>query len=460
MRLRLEPAPPWAVPTSTSTSRDAIARCINAHADRLGTAHLDATGRVIATGHQAWLWHPGILAKDMAMVAACQSTGASPLHLVVDQDAHEALSITVPTVDDEELGTRTLRLVSHDPAVPTGWQPAVDVDAVRERLGSFSLPGRVDTDLIDPLRKRLFDALTDLPPYRTLAEQIAVVLTRLMRPYCGDLSLVFASDLVEIFDYDEVLRDARACAEAYNRAVAAQPNSGIAPLMVERERVELPVWACRWNSPRQRVFADLADSEPLWTFANGEPVDREQYDLAPKALLLTAIMRSRVCDLFIHGSGGAGVSGGPGGYDRITEQWWADWRGETLAPMALATADVYLGFDVPVADREDVTRAVWYQHHLPHNIDRVSGEPDPRKVALFNVKGKAAYERLQRINADLVAAHPELMREADERLRRVRTGLQNAALAAKRDWCFAFYPSEKIETLRQRIEAAFPEPGP
>ena len=233
--------------------------------------------------------------------------------------------------------------------------------------------------------------------------------------------------------------------------MATHPEAGIAPLIVERERVELPVWACRWNRPRRRVFADLADSSPLWTFDDGEPVDRVAYDLAPKALLLTAIMRSRVCDLFIHGSGGAG----PNGYDRVTEPWWARWRGETLAPMALATADVRLGFDAPVADRDDVARAVWYRHHLPHNVDRILGEPDPRKAALFNAKGAAAYDRLHRINADLAVGHPELMREADDRLRRARIGVANAAVAGKRDWCFALYPPDSLRALAEQIAHSF-----
>ncbi len=80
---------------------------------------------------------------------------------------------------------------------------------------------------------------------------------------------------------DAMLQDARRCVRCYNQATLDQPQAGIPPLVIERERVELPVWALRWQGMRQRVFADLADSEPLLTYEDGTPLPSEGRWLAP-----------------------------------------------------------------------------------------------------------------------------------------------------------------------------------
>ena len=67
-----------------------------------------------------------------------------------------------------------------------------------------------------------------------------------------------------------------------------------------------------------------------------ESRDGEAMLLMPRALLLTALVRLGMCDLFIHGTGGLI-------YDRVTEQWFADWLGQaegSIAPMIGVTAAV------------------------------------------------------------------------------------------------------------------------
>ncbi len=181
-------------------------------------------------------------------------------------------------------------------------------------------------------------------------------------------------------------------------------------------------------------------------------------------LLLTALMRSRFCELFVHGKGG-------GVYDRITEQWWRQWRGdaEVLAPMTVASADAHLAFDVPVTDREALHRARWYRHHVPYNVDRLLGLEGPlvkQKWALIEAMSDhgrlprrqrwLAFREIRRINDALCQAHPEPVQAADHQLAQARQGLGNAKVAARRDWCFALYPPATLESLRDAIEQTAP----
>jgi hypothetical protein len=225
------------------------------------------------------------------------------------------------------------------------------------------------------------------------------------------------------------------------------------------------------------VFADLADAEPLLVLADGSPIPAT-HRLAPRALLMTAYLRSAVCDLFIHGKGGWL-------YDRITEEWWREWTGQELAPMAVVSADVRMDFEVPVADRAEVDRAVWWAHHVPHNVDRALEKitpvpifprvekigtgvifPAERTAALVARKREilthmdddrdkrrraAAFAELHKINARLVEEHPDVVAHAGLDLERARTGLLNRQVTMKRDWFFGLYPPRKLEELRQSI---------
>ncbi len=478
------------------------------------------TGRpVIATGHQAWLWHPGILAKDLAMVAAAAAHDADTLHLVVDHDVHEALTLQLPIIEGDALRIETLRLASMDapggdeqiaspgatggsPAsarrdasrhwrtsrqwhpdrssIPTGAQPPVDAATVIHTLEQARAPrwgghlarrrpdepGTPAAHLPVDLQP-LITAWTDLPRCESLAQQITQVLARLRSPLVGRLPLLYSTHLCRDAAFqaqvDMMLHDASRCVTAYNQAVVASPEAGMWSLGVERERIELPLWWVRWGQPRGRVYADVADSTPLLVDDQGRPVDAASTDihhglLAPRALLLTAYLRRHGCNFFIHGKGG-------GVYDRVMEQWWDSWmqsRGEDarLAPMAVVSADVHLPFDAPVADGAALERAVWYRHHLPHNVDRelgLDGEQVRRKRELLATmdadrdrpRRRAAFREIHRINDELAAAHGEALAAADEELARTRQGVANQAIAEKRDWCFALYPPASLAALKE-----------
>jgi hypothetical protein len=451
--VRTEPAIDAWSPARAAHDRSELVARVNARAQRLGTAALDARdGPLIATGHQAQLWHPGILAKDIAMDLAAERLGAARLHVVVDQDTNEAWRLQVPRLDGDALRVRSVMLPQTS-GVPTGFQAPADPGLLLEQLAGD------DPSLIRPLT----EAVRDLPACGSRAEQIAVVLARLKKPYAGDVPVMLVSDLAGLPAFESVvgrmLGDVRACAAAYNKACAALPEAGMSPLIESRDFVELPLWAAAWDAPRRRVFVDLADTEPMFVFDDGEPIDRSAVTLLPRALLLTAVMRSTLCDLFVHGTGGLV-------YDRVTEVWWQDWTGGSLAPIAGVTADVYLDLGAPVADRAAVDRAVWRRHHLPHNLDRVlglTGAPVHEKRELLaymdddrdRARRRRAFNRLHEINRDLAGSHRDALAAADRELDLARVGLSNALTAKRRDWCFALYPPDALKGLR-RVLAGHP----
>lgn len=449
-----------------------------------GTGTLDPARPIIATGHQCFLWHPGILAKDLAMHAVAQRSGAGMIHLLVDQDAHDALKLDLPIRAGDALGVETISLGPESPIVATGSQPPTDearalatlIAAQRKFAGS--LQGNLDS-----LIGAWGNQIGDVP---TLALQLGLVLHHLMQPIVGKLALLQATDLLTLPSVTPMLElmldEAPRCIARYNEAAAAFPEARVAPLTVTRDLIELPLWVLPWRAERQRVFADLTDSKPAFVLEDGSPVDaRAMIDaalsrlhrrvrepvttplLAPRALLLTAIMRSVACDLFIHGKGG-------GVYEQVTEQWWRTWTGTALpAPATVASADVFLPMDVPTADENDVRRAVWWAHHLPHNVDRAVPvndwtlarwkhdlleqlrTPYDRADRIERHRRRDLFKQLHRVNDALVAAYPTVIEQSRANLTRARTGLANRAIARRRDWCFALHSSPSLGRLRAAI---------
>jgi hypothetical protein len=102
---------------------------------------------------------------------------------------------------------------------------------------------------------------------------------------------------------------------------------------------------------------------------------------------------------------------------------------------------------------------------VPHNIDRclgLSSGPAQRKAALLATmdddrdkrRRRAAFDEPHRINAALVAAHPQLLVDAQRQLHDAGVGLVNRRIAQRRDWCFALYRPAQIDELRNALRAA------
>lgn len=445
--------------------RDELTAIVNDNARQLGTGNLVAGRALIATGHQAWLWHPGVLAKDIAASQAAAAHHAGAYHLVVDHDPVEPLRLALPVNESGRLTVMTVNLGPHDPEVPPACQPAVKPAVIRNRLQQTA--DHTGSEVAAGL-SRLTEAFSTTGRYETLGQQMGMAINQLRRRHCGEVPVLFSSQLMSMPAFQRVIRRMMArprdLVSAYNRAVRKFPDAGVPLLAMELDRVELPLWLLAWGRPRQRVFADLAGDPVLLTLEDGTPIDHEailsarlasaEPSFSPKALLMTALLRSSGCDYFIHGKGGAL-------YERINDHWWPRVFTEPLAPYAVVSADVTLPLDAPLADQQAWDRAVWRAHHLPHNVER-ERRLGPHEAQLARRKHKLvstmkhdrnrsrrseAFSELRRINQKLADSHPELISEAEKELEAADLGLANRQIATRRDWCFALYPPESLDAL-------------
>lgn len=424
--------------------------------------------RIVATGHQAGFWHPGILAKYHALDAAGAAMEADALvEIIADQDVGDLHIVRVPVIDGEGILTERAVHWSQWPheerGGPTGAQPPMLVDPHAWRLDEaerFALPG------LENRCRVMGQALMLMRRAASRAEQacLAAALLRdarfenrampLASPARGGSEaprfLIPASSLVSTTLWgaliDHLRADPGAAWTTYNRAAAAVPDAGIAPL---ERRVsggfEIPCWLVTPDGVRHRAFEhDLRRGDArLW----------------PRALLMTGFVRLALCDLFIHGAGGFA-------YDRVTEAWLGDWLGAGLAPKALVTATMTLDFDREAATERDLARAKWVAHHLPFNLDRFLDDPGPRRqreAALREIEAlprrsearREAFERMRAMQRDLARRHERILDEAQRTVRLTARRLSERALMNDRAWAFPLHPPAALAELRGRIAERF-----
>lgn len=401
--------------------------------------------KVVLTGHQARFWHAGILAKYDAAEALARMIGGEAAWLVVDQDEASFDTVEYPVLDrDGRLTRAVLRLA-----------PAPGPGVAAASCPVFA-PGALSADSPAPALEcvreglsRITAALRRHQDQPTAARQVGEATGDLLSEGLPRRATIYATELARTTLFARLLESMRsdpvAMARAYNEAAIARPDSGIAGLRIQDGRVELPLWRIEPGPARRRVWSD-------------DPALGEVSTLAPRALLMTGMLRLGGCELFIHGAGGAL-------YDLVTEAWFEGWLGERLAPTAMVSADLPLPLDGPAVSEAEVARAKWLAHRARHDPGVVGDlEKGARKREMARrvreagqtdrAAGFDAYRRMH-LWLDVYRAErrADLARlEGEAASLGLRRG--DSAIARDRTWAFALHDRASLEGLREKIAGA------
>lgn len=455
LRLRPSPWPPLPAPLfgpEPDTWRAAMgAWPVSAAAKRFREQLGIETDRpVVMSGHQAEVWHPGIVAKWFACIAAAKALDAQPVWLIADQDANDPAQIACPTVSDSGELTRDMwEMGGVDPGVSNAKRGAIAPEAVLRLDESWAAPG------VEDGLARIRERVAAHSSADSIAEQFGLACVDLLSPMCPSPTLVYTSRMSQTDAFGEILdamrADPRACASAYNDAANQHRSSGVRDLHIDEAtgRVELPVWELT-RSGRTPVFADSNSASD---------------DLAPRALLMTALVRTYACEIFIHGTGGAGLDG-DGGYESVTDQWWQTWRGEPpRAPAVMTTATRTLAIQGDIPTPMAVQEARGKAHKAKHDPslvgDAEAAESKRDLLAAIN-EMKAQGENpslLFREMQDLLTTYRDRragdIAQLEERAEQLERRAGDAAIAHDRTWAFPLYESAQISSLCDQIFAAF-----
>jgi hypothetical protein len=393
---------------------------------------LDPDRPVIASGHQPTVFHPGIVAKLIALDTFAKRHDAQTVWIVPDQDIADPASIRVPVQSDDDLTDTTVHLAG---------SPAPD-------RASATLPP-IDTADTPRAFARLAEYLGAFAHEPTRAKQFA---SAVVHDLCDllDLSiptLLFASDLLSVpaarSTLTQLTDDPRTAIEHYNRAIESSPSAGVRPLALSKTAIELPLWR-------------LTDSaRTIVTFNPAEPLDPT--NLVPRGILMTAIVRRALCDLFIHGTAGYK-------YDTITTRWINTWLNEPIAPITAASATLTLDLKLPDSYIDPDT-AAWEAHHAKHDPDMLDEHAAAQRKsqlvsAIESRKSRGddpspLFTELQSLLTDTREKHEDDLADLQARAKEAQRFRAMHRIATDRTFAYPLHDPQRLRDLKHAIESRF-----
>ena len=424
---------------------------------------------LIGTGHQPFLFHPGIWTKHL--LASRFTGGATVVNMPVDCDAAEDVGADAPHLDG---GLAIVRetLLRADADVPYEVIDPPGEDEWRSFLQRIDahlqmLPHRGVHDVFAAFIDRTTGLRApDIGSFLTLARRRHEGPTRYVELPVSRLAATrefrrFALHIIT--DADRFAASYNAHLDAYrerqNIRTAAQPFPNLSR---DGARVELPFWMIHRGRRRPLLVEPRAGGYRLWAgddeVASIPGRDPEEFDalaIRPKALALTAFTRLCVVDLFIHGVGG-------GRYDRVTDGVIAEFFGLTPPRYAVVTATLHL----PLSEFDPTEeRAALQRRHLEllHNPERTLIEPTEEQRrwieekwqlikrledgALTRRERREATQRIREINELLRRALAPERERLEHRLSALAEISQASGAATHRGYPFCFFPPRAVEAM-------------
>ncbi len=435
---------------------------------RWGDPVPEASGPLwVATGHQPTLFHPGIWIKTWAM-NACAAQGTVGLNLVVDSDECGRWGARVPRRNGRlQVAERTLVWCGREvpfeaapPPHPARWQAfcaelradlaTLDRPAVVQRLHAAEEAGLRSLEVARNLGEFGAGLRRRLEARSGPVRYLELSVSELSRTRAFRLFAAWVAQDAERFwaCYNEALDRHRR--EAGVRS-ASQP---FPDLRRDGEQVELPFWVLQ-DGVRHPVFV-RPGHRPLLV-CGGRPVgelpDRVPEGLRPRALALTLFVRLLVCDLFVHGLGGAR-------YDRVTDRVLQEFFGFSPPPFAVLTAT----FHLPLSRHAD-PRAAYAEAHrlwvdLQHNPDRYlprDGEADAlvqekwrciRELQSPQLSRRSRRElthRIRAVNEALRTYVQDRLAAVEAELAALREEVAEQEVATDRTYPFFLFDPEEVQ---------------
>ena len=466
---------------------------------------------LIMTGHQPELFHPGVFAKNIATSQLASHGGGVGLNLVVDNDLLASTRIRVPVGDRENPSISTIEFDTSRAPLP--WEEARVanmslLESFANRVSEAMKPWDVDPlvtecwpKVVDNARKGL-----DKNQQASLVECLTAGRASLERKLgLGNLELPISqlceTNAFRSFAAHILLRAEQFC-QTYNQVLSEyrrvnrirSSSHPVPELTVQNGWCETPFWIWRADDPRRgRLFvrqagetfelatapesSSIVHSLTLQPDASSEEATaalQQMSDaglrLRTRALTTTLFSRLCLCDLFVHGIGGAK-------YDAMTDRIASRFFGVKLPDSLTLSATAWLPIGEPhSATPSDVSRLRQHLRELQQNPQRHLGAgitPEDQmlmaeKVSLIDqqnttdmsvspaansLRGHERYRRFPEINRQLAGLTEHQQKLIREELSQIEQRLSANQVLTSREFSFCLYPAESIQTMINDLDS-------
>ena len=427
---------------------------------------------LIASGHQAELYHPGVWVKDVLANLAAQNLGGRAFHFAVDTDEPKHLLLRWPGGSAPLLERPT----------PASWAGALDtpssqrieqivrmLEQASRQWGFEPMVGRFLAHLANESGK-LAPALAG--SLHALDRELGIA----YEPYV--FSGICSSEPYLVFAH-HLLARAGAFADDYNAALdkyrrehkVRTPGRPMPNLDTTGDACEAPFWldelatGARFRASVVRVGDRWALRPPSaadavfifdpgahgWDAAKrlSDWLRQTQLRLSPRALTLTMLLRLLAADQFVHGIGGAR-------YDQVTDRLIARHFGIDPPRFAVTTATLYFP-GAAGRSRVCMTCVLQEGHRLRHNVIETR---EKRRlidaIAAAPRRSTARFELFSQLHDKLEAAarHPDIL-DWERRREEAESREQEERVVFDRELFYAMQSRDRLARMLERYRGTF-----
>lgn len=479
--------------------RDMLERAVRYTAQYRDTSFADTwlaspAPRVLLSGHQPQLFHPGVWYKNFVLGPLAEEHQAAAVNLVIDSDTIKIASIRVPSGTVEQPIVETVQFDRLTDEIPFEERRVVDETCFRT-FGQRT-HAAIESLVSDPLVNELWPlAVERLAEERNLGLCLAQA-RHLLEARWGLLTLELPqSELCRLPAFywftAHLLAQLPRFWEVYNSTLAeyrqvhrlrskAQP---VPDLASDGAWLEAPFWIWTQENPRRRrVFVCQRDGQIVLSDREGVDValdlmpdasaeraveqlaqlESHGIKLRTRALTTTMFSRLLLSELFLHGIGGAK-------YDQLTDK--IIWQFFGLEPPEFLTVTATMR--LPIA-RQPVTpdavrqidhtlRELTYHPERHLDLEQVPEADRPQVMQLIERKrhwiatpkthenAHARHVAITEANEALQPWLAPLRAELLTRRRAMEQRLRAEAILASREYAFCLFPERSLRTQLQAL---------
>ena len=431
-------------------------------------------GRVILSGHQPRLFHPGVWFKNFVLSQLGQQLDATAINLVVDNDLCGHPSISVPQAGGER--GASLVAVAYDQAggnIPFENREILDrnlFDSFGERVQSAIAPV-VAEPLVEPLWEYA-------KQYRDRKNRLGHTLAAARHKLEADFGLqTLEMPLSEFCDTEtfahfvlEVLNRVEEFQQIYNRSLIEYRNvhrirssaHPVPALGQVDDWFEVPFWFWFNEAPlrrglfvrrqeKQLVLSNRHDWELTIDGSDGLDQLTNLYAkgvrIRPRALMITTYSRMVLSDLFIHGIGGAK-------YDQLTDAIISRFWNVEPPSFLTVTGTATLPFDFPPVTSADLSLEKVRLRELRFHPERFIVDGNEAVQAIVQEKGdwirrfndgslKQRHDAIERCNEKLYTFVAEQVDEATMARDEKQGQFARSRILGSREYSFCCFAKER-----------------
>ncbi len=425
---------------------------------------------VIAAAHQPIFYYPGIILKNSFLSETAEKTGGIPVNIIVDSDKAR-ISIPVPYKKEDHYVYRSVKIDNPDE------EPFVSFSPDRENVQIFFRKISESIRSLDneKIKKVFFDFKERFFELFNRSHDFIDTVISLRREYeksnnikVTDFKLSEITTSPAFFRFVwYIVKNIKDFLKIYNSAVEKNKKGKyqtVKLLLLDKNIYELPFWFMSGSArnsiylkKENNIFSFFTEGRTLIISIDientkeKEIIDllKEKLILFPKALILTLMTRIFLCDIFIHGTGGAF-------YDRITNEIIREFFNLTSFPEYLTvTGDIYLPLineDISRVDKKYNKKKKWLEdisHHSTKYMDKKNALKYLQKKKKISLelseekdaqKRKDIHKRLKKIDQQMKAHFKGSIQLVKKELSQYEYILKSREALFNREYPYFFYP--------------------